>query len=370
MIQSVEVENFQSLKHVTLRFGNVTVLVGDSNVGKTALMRAIRGLVENWSAGSLVRQGESRLRVVVKTKDHVIEWHKGQQVNTYVVDGVIMKGVGRESPIQVQSFLGMMTKRILGVEFNPNFRDQFSPPMLVHDSESERLLKLAAISGVGLIQTALRIASKDRKSDESETKAVVQQIQDKDSALKAYAGVEGKDEIVSKLERDLKIFREREQRLSMLTGLIEQRASLQKVWIAYELAVQDKERASRAFRLKAALHLMDLKSQSQATLPTVPDRARRERLALSMLLALRRWDVLLAGIALDGLIARLKHLRLVVDSASMLEVALRALSTGQVDEANEIEGLTIARNNKSSLLATLEICPLCGAKVGATHEGC
>lgn len=168
MIKKVRVRNLQSLASLELELGMVTVLVGDSNVGKTATLRGIRGLIENWTPASLLRNGESALTVTLTLDDGTeVIWSRGSGNNQYTLKGHTYKNVGREAPQQVLDLLGFGTRRILGVEFNPNFRDQFSMPALVYDTEGERLIKLGVISGVGLLQTAVRIASKDKKSYES-----------------------------------------------------------------------------------------------------------------------------------------------------------------------------------------------------------
>lgn len=187
ILQAIEIENFQSLKKVNLTLGRVTILTGDSNAGKTAVIRALRGLVENRSSNGLIRQGELKLRVQIKVKDHTIEWLKGPATNDYVIDGVYLKAVGRGAPLQLIQILNLETRKVLGIEFNPNFRDQFSMPPLVYDSESERLIKLGVISGIGLLTTAGRLAVKDKKQLDSSIKSAQTLIEEREREIAKYS---------------------------------------------------------------------------------------------------------------------------------------------------------------------------------------
>jgi exonuclease SbcC len=71
MWASLEVVNFQSLKDVRLQLGKLTVIVGPSSSGKSALVRALRVLVQNGRGSGYVRHGSSSAAVGVQREDGV-----------------------------------------------------------------------------------------------------------------------------------------------------------------------------------------------------------------------------------------------------------------------------------------------------------
>ena len=63
MAVKVQVKNFQSLKDVELEIEGFTALSGPNNSGKSALMRAIRGVFQNTGGTSFITHGEKEMEV-------------------------------------------------------------------------------------------------------------------------------------------------------------------------------------------------------------------------------------------------------------------------------------------------------------------
>src|SRR5690242_17213241 len=59
MIERLRVTNFQSIAAADITLGQFTVIVGPSNSGKSALLRALRAVVRNVNSPSAVRAGQS-----------------------------------------------------------------------------------------------------------------------------------------------------------------------------------------------------------------------------------------------------------------------------------------------------------------------
>ena len=101
------VDSFQSLSHVALDATGLTVLVGPSNRGKSALIRAIQGALFNLGGSYFVRKGSSSTQV---TLDEVptthgggldLEWRKGKTTNEYTVNGEEYKKFGKGTPAPI-----------------------------------------------------------------------------------------------------------------------------------------------------------------------------------------------------------------------------------------------------------------------------
>ena len=78
MAVQVRLKNFQSIEDASLRVEGLTVITGTNHSGKTAVMRAIRGLFTNAPAGPLVRHGAAHLTVALTFDDGTeVVWEKG-----------------------------------------------------------------------------------------------------------------------------------------------------------------------------------------------------------------------------------------------------------------------------------------------------
>lgn len=156
MIRSVDVSGFQSLKDVSLTLGRLTVISGESDVGKSALVRALRAAVTNRYPRNHVTRGEKISVVKIGYDDVTINAMKGGGTNRYaVIDSAddsteIYDKVGSGVPYQVEQRLGLTEK---------SFGAQFDPLFLVADKGSHRAKKLGGLSNLVILMETVRLAS-------------------------------------------------------------------------------------------------------------------------------------------------------------------------------------------------------------------
>ncbi len=76
-LRTVTIENFQAIASTSFDLGNLTVLVGEGDVGKSSIIRAIRAAFLNDGDDLDIRHGEKRATVTLTFDDGtVIEWSK------------------------------------------------------------------------------------------------------------------------------------------------------------------------------------------------------------------------------------------------------------------------------------------------------
>ena len=178
----LEIKNFQSIESIRLSVEGFTALTGRSNVGKSSIIRAVKYALSGASGTSFVRHGPGCERVTkgskhckcfssvrVLTEGIDILWEKGDQVNRYTVNGEIFDRVDRGAP----EFLAKWFDPIkLGDSHQLiQVADQFRPIFLLDLPGSVAADVVADASRLDRINTAIRLAEKDRREAVASRKA-------------------------------------------------------------------------------------------------------------------------------------------------------------------------------------------------------
>ena len=104
MLQRLDISNFQSHESTEIVFDpRLTVLVGSSDHGKTAVLRALCWIVRNRPRGSaFIRHGAAAAEARLEADGVVIIRRKDRKVlNEYIVDGETLVALGSDVPAQV-----------------------------------------------------------------------------------------------------------------------------------------------------------------------------------------------------------------------------------------------------------------------------
>lgn len=160
MISRLEIWDFQSIKHAVLDMATWVSIVGESDTGKSAIVRALYALLTNQRGDQFVRHGEQAARVSVTLDDGTrIDWRKARgSSGAYLVttaDGgeTLYEKTGSEVPADVRALL-RMTVTVGGDEFMPGFQRQHDAPFLFADSPRRRAQVLGEFDGSNLLLLA------------------------------------------------------------------------------------------------------------------------------------------------------------------------------------------------------------------------
>jgi DNA repair exonuclease SbcCD ATPase subunit len=199
MAVRVRVQNLQSIEDATVVIDGLTVVTGPNNSGKTALMRAIRGVFVNAPAGPLVRHGCAHLTVSLTFDDGTeVVWEKGwskpdrkgKTVNRYTINGQQLSGVGRGVPPEVES-LGVREIPAASDRIWPQIAQQFDGTLfLVNRPGSAVAEALSDVERVGKLSSALKASEKDRRSVNSELKVRRKDLLTHEGRVKHYEGLD------------------------------------------------------------------------------------------------------------------------------------------------------------------------------------
>ena len=183
------------------------VLVGESDCGKSNVVRNLRSLIENDTAGSLLNDGAAEAQVNVLTDGGVcvslIKTADGS-VNRYVIahpkhDEVLDK-VGATTSPAVTSALGLGP--LPGVAASLHVGDQFEPRFCIADKPADVARTVSAACGIDAIVRAVASAGKDARAAKSEAKAAQQEAE---RARTAFAAMRARVAGLNAKERSAKI---------------------------------------------------------------------------------------------------------------------------------------------------------------------
>lgn len=225
MIQSIKVANFQSLQNVEVEFGNLTVIVGASSSGKSAITRAMQAVTSNSLDSANITRSTKKAAVSLNTGDAVVTIERetgGTSVYKLAKAGSkeqVFTKLNRSVPTEVTEALGILpsTQEVASI----NFAGQFDTPYLLKEGASSVARVLGELTNVSKIFEAVREASRRGKNASS-----IVNLRKKDQAklldqITGYADVAGQVKKISRSE-DLLLEANRLQvKIDLLTDLLD-----------------------------------------------------------------------------------------------------------------------------------------------------
>lgn len=256
MLKTVEIHNFQSHKKTELEFvPGVNVIIGESDSGKSAILRAMNWVINNRPLGDSFRSewgGETK--VVINTTDiHTIERIRSASKNEYLLDGSGLKAFGTEVPEEITEILQLDSY---------NIQSQMDVPFLLANTpgEAARMLNKAASiddidKTIGGLSTGLNRLNSDVKYKKNQIEEYQQElaqydllpeiereisaVEDLDAQLQEYSKERATLESMSK--RMTRILTELEE-TQYLVDISEEMETLEQTHQAYAEKLTENER--------------------------------------------------------------------------------------------------------------------------------
>lgn len=165
------IRNFQAIRDAEIHFAGFTALVGESNRGKSAVMRALRVVFQNGFHLSYITRGEKECVLTVEFDEplngvSLVEFTRSKTVNQYRVlfssgvEQVFPKvGTGVPEPVLNLGFNPVESDRGDAIELN--FQPQLSSLFLITESPVVLTTFLNQVFNVALYEQALRGVASD-----------------------------------------------------------------------------------------------------------------------------------------------------------------------------------------------------------------
>lgn len=213
----VSIENFQSIEKVHFKIDRFTAFVGRSNIGKSAVVRALRNALTGASGTDFVRHGAScerrlkdnkkcRCQTTVRIQMPKIDlvWEKGDSVNRYTVTKagetpVVYDKVDRGTPEFLQP--GFSPVKIGDDAQLVQVSEQFNPIFLLNVGGPTVADVLSDVAHLDDINEAMRLSVKDRKEASATRTIRERDVAATVSDLSAYDGLDLAVQDVQRVEQ-------------------------------------------------------------------------------------------------------------------------------------------------------------------------
>lgn len=172
-------QNFQSLETFDLDISGLTVLVGPSNKGKSAVFRALRGLFRNELPVEFIRTGSSGLELTATVDGKVITARRTSKGSTqYEIDGKEFKKLAKTVPPELAAF-AMNPVEIGEYTLDPIFAKQNGKQFLIDPEEygpTEINTILGAFASTEKLEAGKGSANLEIKQKNSEARVLAEEI--------------------------------------------------------------------------------------------------------------------------------------------------------------------------------------------------
>lgn len=176
------VENYQSIAGVEFEASGFTVIVGESDIGKSALIRSVVGLLTNGIEAAGIRRGAGKCHVKLEAVGRTFEVERTASTSVYWVDGhKEVKLGGKPHPGIVAAGFGEL--KVSDEALSPLWvSDQFEPLFLLSR-------KASVAAGVFTQATRLDVVSKAAREAAVEVKRTRSTLEGKEGELKTATGL-------------------------------------------------------------------------------------------------------------------------------------------------------------------------------------
>lgn len=235
-IKRLTLENFQSHKFTVIDFDDgLNAIVGPTDSGKTAILRAIKWVLYNEPQGdSFIRQGERETSVqILFSSGLTVKRYRSKSKNGYAItyeDGTstTFEGFGSQVPQEVEEATKMpkITLR-QGETRSLNMAEQLEGPFLLTDNPSLKAAAIGKLVQADVIDYALGQVNLDLRNKKKEARDREEDLEKLNKDLKSYTYLEDLGKIIKDLEEILESLNKNKEKLERLKDLRENYTKVQ-----------------------------------------------------------------------------------------------------------------------------------------------
>ena len=212
----VKITNFQSIESCTIDIpeNSFTCLVGPTNIGKSAIRRALECVLYNKSEVSYIREGAKECIVEITLADGTfIKWSRDKKTAKYEVNGEAYAKLSGSvpEPILDKGFKELsLSKDKLSVQIAHQFDNIF----LLNQTGSRITEVLSNLGNLNKIISANKICLTDKKGSKSKLKIRKEDLLSEKEKFKSFEGLDEQRSVIEGLRNILeeaKLFRNKKK---------------------------------------------------------------------------------------------------------------------------------------------------------------
>jgi DNA repair exonuclease SbcCD ATPase subunit len=217
MIKVLQLINYQSHKRTRLRLSpGINGIIGKSNAGKTAIIRALNLLRSNRPGGFAYHYNHAKrafTQILAKVDNHTIKFHRTKTATTYQIDKEKpYEGFGRDVPDKIVDILNLD---------DINFSEQLGLPFLITASPGEVAKTINRITKADDFEKCMSIANKEINAQNAKRKTLVKDISDIELKLKRFKPLAEAKQFIARANRIENIIESLTGKRDGLTDLIQ-----------------------------------------------------------------------------------------------------------------------------------------------------
>jgi len=213
-IEKLVLSNFQKHRKLTIRFGQVVTIVGNSDAGKSAIIRALYWLATNKPRGTAyIRHGAKSCSVSATVSGRTIKRKRSASKNIYVVDGKVFKSFGTFPPVPVSDALQI---------HEINFQRQHDPVFWLSLTPSAAGQELNQIVNLELIDKVLNNLVQRSRKLQAELRVEEKHIEALEHTESELAFIPGLSREFSRLQRVENKLQQQAAQIARLDTLIQE----------------------------------------------------------------------------------------------------------------------------------------------------
>lgn len=240
MIKRLCIENFQSHYESGFTFSEgVNAIIGESDQGKSSVLRALNWLINNRPLGESFRshwakeENKNTIVSIVLDDNIVIQRIKGNKDNLYHLTDKTQKefkALGSEVPVDIQKALNFSEL---------NIQKQLDAPFLLSESPGEIARFLNQIVNIDNIDASLKKIDSSIRKNKAETIFNEKELKVTEEELKEYEWVLEAEEEFKKIQKQNTTWEKLSDKLIDLSNLIYQFEEIEEV--EYDIKKAEKE---------------------------------------------------------------------------------------------------------------------------------
>jgi len=215
VIEQLVLKNFQRHQNLTIDLDpHITTIVGPSDSGKSAVIRALRWLATNSPAGdAFIRDGEKKAGVVLTVDGETVERERGAGANIYRLGEDEFRAFGNEVPQKIGQMLNLGPL---------NFQGQHDSPFWFGETAGEVSRQLNKIVNLSIIDNVLSFLASRTREAKVEVSVLEQRKKEAQAERAALVHARRMDKDLRAVERAEEGFSKCSRSRSLLHDLFEQ----------------------------------------------------------------------------------------------------------------------------------------------------